>query len=144
MTLTKFQKKSLLVFISVLLIIWAVNFAFIQGAFLSNYIRIENWWLVYLILIPQFLISYYFVQKKAGVQAKIPDVGKVFILTLTLRMILALCYLGPWLFFKDETSRPMVGQFFYVFFSLLIVEISLLVSYLNQSVLEIEKDEQKH
>ena len=99
------------------------------------------WWAIYLVLIPQFLISYFYVLKKASSHRTMGVVGRTYIMTLTLRMFLAIIFLFPWLIVKDETSKPMVGQFFFVFFPLLVVEIKLLVSYLNQSVPEIKEEE---
>ncbi|MEO9533759.1 MAG: hypothetical protein ABJG68_02085 [Crocinitomicaceae bacterium] len=136
-----YRKTSLISFFSVILIIWAINFAFIQGAFLTDYIRMPYWWAIYLFLIPQFLLAYFYVLKKAASKKTIPEVGKKFIITLTLRMFAAIIFLFPWLIEQDETSKPMVGQFFFVFFPLLVVEIKLLVSFLNTSVQDFSEEE---
>jgi phosphatidylglycerophosphate synthase len=141
MTLSAYRKISYISFLSVIVLIFAINFAFVQGAFLTDYIRMPYWWAIYLVLIPQFLISYFYILKKASSHKTMAVVGKKYIMTLTLRMFLAIIFLFPWLIVKDETSKPMVGQFFFVFFPLLVVEIKLLVSYLNQSVPEIKEEE---
>ena len=99
------------------------------------------WWTIYLFLVPQFLLSYFYVLKKAASKATMPEVGKKYVITLTLRMLAALIFLFPWLIVKDETSKPMVGQFFFVFFPLLVVEIKLLVSFLNSSVQDFSEEE---
>ncbi len=141
MTLSAYRKVSTISFLSVIVLVWTINFAFVQGAFLVDYIRLSYWWVIYPVLIPQFLIAYFYVLRKAANQKTLEEVGKKFIITLTLRMFLAILFLLPWLINKDETSRPMVGQFFFVFFPLLVVEIKLLVSYLNQSVPEFQEEE---
>lgn len=136
-----YRRKSYFIFFSVITVAWVFNFAFNQSAFLIDYMVVPYWWLVYIVLIPQFLIAYFYTLKFATTKEKIPEVGKKFIITLTIRAGLCILFLLPWLIFKDESSRPMVGHFFYVFFLLLTVETGLLVSYLNGSVQEIKEEE---
>jgi phosphatidylglycerophosphate synthase len=133
MILSDYRRVSLISFFTVSLILWSINFAFVKGVFLTDYIKAPYWWTIYLFLIPQFLLSYFYVLKKASKKATVPDVGKKYMITLTLRMFAAIIFLFPWLLIKDPTSKPMVGQFFFVFFPLLMVEVKLLVSFLNSS-----------
>jgi hypothetical protein len=141
MILKTYRRQSLIIFFTVITIGWAVNFGFIQSAFLLDYIYAPYWWLVYVVLIPQFLFSYFYCLKFATKKETIPDVGKKFIIMLSLQGVLAILFLLPWLIYKDASSRPMVGHFFYVFFLLLIVETGLLVRYLNKFVPENSEEE---
>ena len=136
-----FRRQSLIIFFTVITIGWAINFGFIQSAFLLEYIYAPYWWLVYVVLIPQFLYSYFYCLKFATKKETIPDVGMKFIKSLSLKALLAILFLLPWIIYKDASSRPMVGHFFYVFFLLLIVETGLLVSYLNKFVPDFKEEE---
>lgn len=135
------RQQSGLVFFSVISVTWVLNFGFNQSAFLLDYMIVPYWWLVYIVLIPQFLISFRFNFQFVQNKDKVPELGKKFIISLSIKAALCILFLLPWLIDKDESSRPMVAHFFYVFFILLTVETGLLVSYLNRFDEEFKEEE---
>jgi general stress protein CsbA len=89
----------------------------------------SKFWLIYLFLVPLTLAGIYFIQKKHLADSK--SVGKNFFIYMIAKMVLTLLFLSPWLVYKDEFSRPMVYQFFAIFFPLLFMETFVLIKLLN-------------
>ena len=107
----------------------------------SEYIP-DDWFFVYLFLIPVSVAGLYFIQKRYEKSKKITSIGKNYLVYTTFKMILSVVFLLPWLLNKDESSKPMVINFFIVFFPFLLVETWLLVRLLNNPLDEKMKNEE--
>ncbi len=111
----------------------ALNF-FIEERFQDG-----PWWLSYVYLMPVTIIGITLFYKKFEKEPK--SAIKTFFVYSIIKMFGALILLLPWLIDKQDFSRPMVAQFFIVFFPYLLVETILLVRLLNQSFDEKIKNE---
>ncbi|NRA10376.1 MAG: hypothetical protein HRT57_00300 [Crocinitomicaceae bacterium] len=89
----------------------------------------SKFWMIYLFIIPITLIAIYFIHKSFIKNSK--SVAKNFFIYMMVKMIFTFAFLSPWLVWKDEFSRPMVFQFFAIFFPLLFAETFVLVKMLN-------------
>ena len=92
----------------------------------------SKFWLIHLFLTPLTLVGIYFIQKKHAIDSK--SVGKNFFIYMIAKMVLTLLFLSPWLMYKDEFSRPMVYQFFAIFFPLLFMETFVLIKLVNPKI----------
>lgn len=54
------------------------------------------------------------------------------------KMLGAIFFLSPWIFEKDQFTRPFIYQFFTVFFLFLIAEVTFIVKLLQDSDEKIE------
>jgi len=89
----------------------------------------SQFWLIYLFMIPMTLGALFIIVKKS--KNSPVSVGKGFFIYMSIKMILIMLFLSPWLFFKDEFTRPMVYQFFCVFFPFLFMETYVLIKLVN-------------
>ena len=89
----------------------------------------SKFWLIYLFMIPMTLGALFIIVKKS--KNSPVSVGKGFFIYMSVKMILIMLFLSPWLFFKDEYTRPMVYQFFCVFFPFLFMETYVLIKLVN-------------
>ncbi len=94
----------------------------------------SKFWLIHLFLTPLTLVAIYFIQQRHATDSK--SVGKNFFIYMIAKMLLTLLFLSPWLIYKDEFSRPMVYQFFAIFFPLLFMETFVLIKLLNPKIPE--------
>ena len=97
--------------------------------FLPETYRQSKFWAVYLFLIPMTLGAIYIIVKEKNKNAN--SVGKNFFIYMVIKMLLILVFLSPWLVYQNEFSRPIVYQFFSIFFPLLFVETVVLVRLVN-------------
>lgn len=123
-------KKTLLPFSLVAILLLAINAGLMLSGLLENY-SLKLWWAVHLFLIPLTFFGLFFIAKRLKQTQKITSIGKNYILYTVIKMILSIIFLLPWLLFKDDSSKPMVIQFFLIFFPFLLVETILLVRLLN-------------
>ena len=107
--------------------------------FLEDRFSDGPWWLTHIYLGPVtiFGITLFFRKFEKEPKAAI----RTFFVYSIIKMFGALLLLMPWLINKGDFSRPMVAQFFIVFFPYLLVETILLVRLLNQSFDEKIKNE---
>ena len=89
----------------------------------------SNFGLIYLLMMPMTLVAIYLIYKRYLKNTK--SVGKSFFAYVILKMILVIAFLSPWLFFKDEYTRPFVYQFLLIFFPSLFLETLILVRMLD-------------
>lgn len=111
---------------------------FLWDSVLPDNYRLPQVWLIYLFLIPitLFVILYiYFHFKKDHT-----SVVKSFMFATIIKMLGAIGFLLPWILYKDLTTRPMIVQFFVVFFPFLMAEIRFLVKMLGVLPEKIEKN----
>ncbi|MEX1000827.1 MAG: hypothetical protein WDZ35_01790 [Crocinitomicaceae bacterium] len=116
-------------FIIAALIIFIINAAI--NTFLLDDYKLTYWWLNYVFLVPVTVIGLYFVPLKYRKTHRPTSIGKGFVVYTAVKMILSILFLLPWLLNKDPSSKPMVIQFFSIFFPFLLVETILLVRLLN-------------
>ena len=115
----------ILIVSSVLLV---VHIALVFFALPPIYVA-SKFWLIHLFLTPLTVIAIYLIQKGYAKNSK--SVGKNFFVYMIAKMLLTFVFLSPWLLTKDEFSRPMVYQFFAIFFPLLFMETFVLIKLLN-------------
>ncbi|MBD3638292.1 MAG: hypothetical protein HUJ25_13145 [Crocinitomicaceae bacterium] len=102
----------------------------------------DNWYWNYVFLVPVSALGMAYIAKRYSKSKKITSIGKNYILYTVVKMILSILFLLPWLLNKDESSKPMVIQFFIIFFPFLLVETILLVRLLNTPLDEKMKNEE--
>lgn len=134
-------KRTLLVLLTISFIAFVVDFFAIEVYMLVKHNLVPNWPLIFVFQVPLFLISAVILHKQMANPENQNKISQIYIYLMTIRVFLCLAFLFPWLINRDETSYPMVGQFFFIFFILLIAEISLLVRDLNHSIQKIEEEE---
>lgn len=124
--------QAVIAFLSLVLIAWSINFTTIQVLLLSQKIALPLWWLVYLFLVPLTMLELLVTLRSISRRGRQSiATGKVYLIAMTVKSILSLCFLSPWILFKDSHSKPMVIQFFFLFFLLTAIEIKLIVNYLS-------------
>jgi len=89
----------------------------------------SNYWLIYVYMVPLTIMAQYYLvrefKKSKG------SLGKNFMIYMVIKTVTSIMFLSPWLFNKDEFSRPIVYQFFLLFFPVLFIETWMLVRLLN-------------
>ncbi len=85
--------------------------------------------LLYLFFVPLTLLAISLIYRRYLKNPK--SVGKSFFIYVIIKMILVIAFLSPWLFFKDEYTRPFVYQFLLIFFPSLFLETLILVRMLD-------------
>lgn len=86
-------------------------------------------WLIYLFLVPLeylgiLLITWRFKKQKTSAMNN-------FMLLMLAKMLGAIFFLSPWIFERDQFTRPFIYQFFTVFLLLLIAEVTFIVRLLQ-------------
>ncbi|MFT5778697.1 MAG: hypothetical protein ACI837_001653 [Crocinitomicaceae bacterium] len=117
-------KPVLILSLALLAIHVTLVFAALPPIYVQSY-----FWLIYLFLIPMTVGALFFIVKAKVKKPK--SVGKSFFIYMVIKMLLILGFLTPWLITKTDFSRPMVYQFFAVFFPLLFMETYVLVKLVN-------------
>ena len=133
--------KALLLFMGLAAFLFITHYIILNYA-LDHLYMSQKWWLNYLFLVPASVIGLFYIHKRFYRSGNIKTIGKNYILYTTVKMVLAIVFLLPWLLTKDESSKPMVIQFFAIFFPFLLVETILLVRLLNTPLDEKNKNEQ--
>ncbi len=134
-------KRALIVLLTISFIVFVIDFFAIEVYMLVKRNLVPKWPLIFVFQVPLFILSAVFLYRQMDNPENKNKISQIYIYLMTIRVFLCLAFLFPWLVNKDATSYPMVGQFFFIFFILLIVEISLLVRDLNQSVQKNEEEE---
>ena len=128
-------------FLIAAVVIFIANAAIIYTGLLDEF-ELSNWWLNYVFLVPVTVLGLYFVPLKYRKTGKVSAIGKGFVVYTAIKMILSILFLLPWLLNKDSSSKPMVIQFFSVFFPFLLIETFLLIRLLNSQFAEKNKNEE--
>lgn len=134
-------KKTLIPFSIAGILLCSIHGALVYSNAFPKF-NLEDWFWNYIFLIPITLLGLYYIVFRFKKSQKITSIGKNYILFTVVKMILALVFLLPWLLNKDETSKPMIIQFFSIFFPFLLVETILLVRLLNVPLDEKLKNEE--
>lgn len=133
-------KRILPLFFLVAAICLAINAYLMLSGIFSNF-EISDWWMSYVFLIPVTAGGLYFITRSYTKSRKITSIGKNYIAYTVIKMVLSMAFLLPWLLNKDASSKPMVAQFFCIFFPFLLVETILLVRLLNTPLGEKKENE---
>lgn len=112
----------LFVFLSILHITLA-------GTVLPEVYKQSKYWLLYVFMVPVTLTALLLIRRMYLKNPK--SVGKGFFAYVIIKMILVIAFLSPWLFYKDEFTRPFVYQFLLIFFPILFLETLILVRLVN-------------
>lgn len=136
------KPASVFFFISLGIVLLIMGVQFLKGGFQEITFISKDWYWNFVFLIPVTFLGLFFIQKRYQKTKKITSIGKNYLLYTTLKMISSFVFLLPWLLNKDETSKPMVINFFIVFFPFLLVETWLLVRLLNSPLDEKVKNEE--
>jgi peptidoglycan/LPS O-acetylase OafA/YrhL len=120
----KTAKPVMLVSILLFAIHAVLVFAVLPPLYAQSY-----FWLIHLFLIPMTLGALFFIVRANEKNPK--SVGKSFFIYIVIKMVLIFAFLSPWLITKNDFSRPMVYQFFAVFFPLLFMETFVLIKLVN-------------
>lgn len=97
-----------------------------------------NPWRIYAFLLPITLLGVLFIVKRF--QKEHTSVVNTFMLFTVVKMIGALIFLAVIMFYLKEPARPIVYQFFAIFFPFLFMETRLFVRMLSFSPDKIEKN----
>tara|TARA_B110000037_G_scaffold40411_1_gene49979 strand:+ start:20487 stop:20903 length:417 start_codon:yes stop_codon:yes gene_type:complete len=95
-------------------------------------------WRIYAFLVPATILGVVFIVKRFQKDHK--SVANSFMLFTILKMIAALIFLGIIMFYIKEPARPIVYQFFALFFPFLFLETRLFVRMLSYSPSKFEKN----
>jgi len=120
--------KSAKPILTVSLVLLAVHLILLQFVLPEIY-KQSKFWVIYLFLIPMTLGAIYIIVKEKN--KKDSSVGKNFFIYMVIKVLLILVFLSPWLVYQNEFSRPIVYQFFSIFFPLLFVETVVFVRLVN-------------
>lgn len=126
-------KKTVRLFIRLVLL--TILFAAIHALSLLKvlpeiYLKAQPW-LIYYFLVPIEVLGVLFIAKRFHV--KKTSVMNNFMFLMMVKMLGAILFLYPWIYQKDEFTRPFIYQFFIVFFLFLIAEVTFIVRLLAQS-----------
>lgn len=86
-------------------------------------------WLIYLFLIPIEILGLILITSRH--RKKSTSVMNNFMLLMLAKMLGAIFFLSPWIFERDQFTRPFIYQFFTVFLLLLIAEVTFIVRLLQ-------------
>ena len=114
--------------LTVSLVLLTVHLILLQFVLPEIY-KQTKFWVIYLFLIPMTLSAIYIIVKEKN--KKDSSVGKNFFIYMVIKVLLILLFLSPWLVYQNEFSRPIVYQFFSIFFPLLFVETVVFVRLVN-------------
>ena len=114
--------------VTVSLVLISLHLILLQFALPEIY-KQSKFWAIYLFLVPMTLGAIYLIVREKN--KKEGSVGKNFFIYMAIKMLLILLFLSPWLVDQNEFSRPIVYQFFSVFFPLLVVETLVLIRLVN-------------
>ena len=123
-------KKITLPILVTSIILASIHGALIESEVFKNF-NLSYWWLIYAGLVPISLFGLGYIAHRYKKSEKITSIGINYIGYTVLKVLVAFAVLAPWLIDKDTSSKPMVAQFFSVFFPFLLVETILLVKLLN-------------
>lgn len=94
-------------------------------------------WKIYLFIVPlTFLGLFYIISKYKKDDT---SMVKTFMGYSVAKIMASILFLFPWIIDKDVSSRPIIIQFFAIFFLILLMETRFLVLILNNSGNKIEK-----
>lgn len=134
-------KRILPPFLLVAVLCFAINGYLMVSGIFSSY-QLSDWWMNYVMLVPLTAGGLYFITHSYTKSGKITSIGKNYIAYTVIKMVLSMAFLLPWLLNKDASSKPMVAQFFSIFFPFLLVETILLVRLLNTPLGEKKENEE--
>lgn len=97
-----------------------------------------NPWRIYAFLVPFTMLGVVFIVKRF--QKNHESVINTFMMFTILKMMVSLVFLGIIMFYLKEPARPIVYQFFAIFFPFLFMETRLFVRMLSYSPSKTEKN----
>ncbi len=134
--------RNQLIRFSILVIIVAIgHFLLIRNVLPEIYGQSQPW-RIYLLLAPITMLGLWFVY--AQFEKDETSVVKSFMLMTVVKMIGSMIFLSPWLILQDEFTRPIVYQFFALYFPILFAEVAFLVKMLGLPTSKTEKNEKNH
>jgi len=120
-----------------ILVLAGLHYLILTKYFPASYIEVGPW-KIYLFLIPITILGIVYINysNKKDPTSTIKSIT----LLLLVKMIGSLLFLAPWIIEKNELTKPMVMQFFAVFFPILLIETVSLIQLLNNLPNKIEKN----
>jgi hypothetical protein len=132
-----FLRNELLKVVAFTIVIAAIHY-FLLWNYLPAKFALAAPWRIYAFLFPATILGIVFIVKRFQKDHK--SVTNSFMLFTILKMITALIFLGIIMFYLKEPARPIVYQFFAIFFPFLFMETRLFVRMLTYSPSKIEKN----
>ena len=134
--MSKLTRNLFLQFTFFVVIIGALHFLLLEKVLPPIYAE-SGPWRIYAFLIPLeylglWLIYYRYQKSKTSAMNN-------FMFLLVVKMLGSIFFLAPWIFDKDQYTRPFTFQFFAIFFPLLLAEVVFLVKMLNEEPTKWEK-----
>ncbi|NOQ73049.1 MAG: hypothetical protein GQ574_13655 [Crocinitomix sp.] len=111
-----------------IIIIAAIHYLLLSSKLPPSYAEAQPW-KIYVIMIPLTALGLLFIIKRY--QKNNQSMVNSYMFYNVVKMLAALFFLFPWLIYKDVSSRPMIIQFFAVFFPILLFETIFLVKILS-------------
>ena len=123
----KFFRNQILRLLLLILCMGILHFLLLKSTLPEIYQK-SSPWKIYLLLIPIEILGlrYIFVKYKKNNQSAM----KSFMILMVVKMAATLIFLIPLIIFKNELTRPIVYQFFVIFFVILFAELVFLVKML--------------
>lgn len=131
-----FLRNQILRFVVFFIIIAATHYLLLANKLPSIYAEAQPW-KIYIFLIPITALGLLYIVKRY--QKDNQSMVNTFMFYTIVKMVASLIFLFPWFIYKDATSRPMIMQFFAVFFPVLLLETLFLVRLLSNYRVEDEK-----
>lgn len=125
---SKYLRGAITTLFVVALALACLHYGLVENVLPAVYAR-TPYWSIYVFLVPLSLLV---ILVSAWVHKMDRSaVGRTFFIFVFIKLFGSIAFLAPWLFWKDESSTPMVYQFFAAFFPILFVEVKQLVTLLN-------------
>ena len=132
-----FLRNELLKVVAFAIFVAAIHY-FLLWKVLPAEFAVSNPWRIYAFLLPITLLGVIFIVKRF--QKDHTSVINTFMLFTVLKMMSALIFLGVIMFYLKEPAKPIVYQFFAIFFPFLFMETRLFVRMLSYSPSKFEKN----
>jgi len=128
MTNKFFRNQLFRMFVPVILI--AILHFFLLKNVLPDIYTQSQPWKIYLLLIPLEILGLAFIFLKY--QKDNTTALRSFLLFMVVKMLVSIAFLAPWALSGDKLARPIVYQFFIIFFIILFSELVFLIKMLAQ------------
>lgn len=140
------KNRSLLQYSLLVIVISAVVFFLIHlylMSFLKPVVEVKNaWWMIHVFFLIITLSGFALISRSHDRSQEVRAIGKSYLLYTTVKILLALIFIFPWLLGDKAIAKIFVGHFFSIFFPYLLVETTLLIRYLNGPMGEKSKSDE--
>lgn len=123
-----FLTKQILRLLAFFIIIAITHYLLLLNKLPTIYLASQPW-KIYLFIVPLTGLGLFYIVKRY--QKDKTSMVNTFMLYTIMKMVTSLFFLFPWIYYKDASSKPMIIQFFAIFFPILLLETIFLVRLLS-------------